>query len=127
MSHNFPEHRAADFDPELWCLFDQYVHGDIDRRGSLDRAGRFATAAGMTATGLLAALSPDFARAQKVAPGDTRIKTEFVEFASPAGYGKVRALLRRGRAGGSGRQHQGRTERGVCRQRRAHQRGLARL
>ena len=95
MSQNFPEHSAADFDPELWCLFDQYVHGDIDRRGFLDRAGRFATAAGMTATGLLAALSPNFARAQKVAPGDTRIKTEFVEFASPAGYGKVRAYVAR--------------------------------
>ena len=85
----------ADLDPELWKLFDQYVHGDIDRRGFLDRAGRFATAAGMTAAGLLAALSPDFARAQKVAPGDARIKTEFVEFASPAGYGKVRAYVAR--------------------------------
>ena len=95
MSPAFPEHTAADFDPELWCLFDQYVHGDIDRRGFLDRAGRFATAAGMTATGLLAALSPDFARAQQVAPKDARIKTEFVEFPSPAGYGKVRAYVAR--------------------------------
>ncbi|WP_395701968.1 hypothetical protein [Aquabacterium sp.] len=63
----------TDFDPELWCLFDQYVHGDIDRRAFLDRAGRFAAAAGTTAAGLLAALSPDFARAQKVAPGDARL------------------------------------------------------
>ncbi len=95
MSPNFPEHRSADFDPELWCLFDQYVHGDIDRRGFLDRAGRFAAAAGMTTAGLLAALSPDFARAQKVPPGDARLKTEFVEIASPAGYGKVRAYVAR--------------------------------
>jgi carboxymethylenebutenolidase len=95
MGQAFPEHTAADFDPELWCLFDQYVHGDIDRRGFLDRAGRFATTAGMTAAGLLAALSPDFARAQKVAPTDARIKTAFVEFASPAGYGQVRAYVAR--------------------------------
>jgi carboxymethylenebutenolidase len=86
---------ANKIDPDLWCLFDQYVHGDIDRRGFLDRAARFAAASGTTATALLAALGPDFARAQKVAPGDARLKTEFVELASPAGYGKVRAYLAR--------------------------------
>lgn len=86
---------AADFDPELWCLFDQYVHGDIDRRSFLDRAARFAAASGTTAAGLLAALSPNFARAQKVSPTDARLKAEFVEFASPAGYGKVRAYVAR--------------------------------
>jgi carboxymethylenebutenolidase len=85
----------AEFDPDLWCLFDQYVHGDIDRRGFLDRAARFAAASGTTATALLAALSPNFARAQKVAPGDARLKTEFIEIASPNGYGKVRAYVAR--------------------------------
>ena len=91
-----PAIAAADIDPELWCLFDQYVHGDIDRRSFLDRAARFAAASGTTAVALLAALSPDFARAQKVAPGDARLKTEFIEFASsPAGYGRVRAYVAR--------------------------------
>ncbi|HEY4081043.1 MAG TPA: dienelactone hydrolase family protein [Burkholderiaceae bacterium] len=85
----------AEIDPDLWCLFDQYVHGHIDRRSFLDRATRFAMAAGTTSVALLAALSPDFARAQKVAPSDARLKTEFVEFASPAGYGKVRAYVAR--------------------------------
>jgi carboxymethylenebutenolidase len=86
---------SADFDPDLWCLFDQYVHGDIDRRGFLDRAARFAAASGTTAVALLAALSPDFARAQKVPKDDARLKTGFVEFDSPAGYGKVRAYVAR--------------------------------
>lgn len=90
-----PALTAADFDPDLWCLFDQYVHGDIDRRGFLDRAARFAAASGTTAVALLAALSPDFARAQKVAPADPRLKTAFVEIDSPAGYGKVRAYVAR--------------------------------
>jgi carboxymethylenebutenolidase len=86
---------AADFDPEVMRLFDQYVHGQLDRRGFLDRAGRFAAASGTTAAGLLAALSPNFAAAQKVSPADARIKSEFVEFVSPAGNGKVRALVAR--------------------------------
>jgi carboxymethylenebutenolidase len=86
---------AAEIDPDLWCLFDQYVHGDIDRRGFLMRAASIAAASGTTAAVLLAALSPDFARAQQVQPSDPRLKTEFVEFASPAGYGKVRAYVAR--------------------------------
>jgi carboxymethylenebutenolidase len=95
MTHSPAPITAAEIDPDLWRLFDRYVHGDIDRRGFLLRAARFAAASGTTAVGLLAALSPDFARAQKVAPGDARLKTEFVEFASPAGYGKVRAYVAR--------------------------------
>ena len=54
-------------------------------------APRATPQAALGAAGLLAALSPDFARAQKVAPGDARLKADFVEFDSPAGYGKVRA------------------------------------
>ena len=95
MSQSAPQLNPADIDPDLWCLFDQYVHGQIDRRGFLDRAARFALASGTTATALLAALSPDFAFAQKVAPSDARLKTESVEFASPAGYGKARAYVAR--------------------------------
>ena len=86
---------AADFHPEVLHLFDQYVHGTLDRRGFLDRAGRVAAASGTTAAALLAALSPDFAQAQKVQPNDARIKTEFAEFPSPAGNGKVRAYVAR--------------------------------
>jgi carboxymethylenebutenolidase len=95
MSPTPARHTTADFDPEVMCLFDQYVHGRIDRRGFLDNAARFAAASGTTAAALLAALSPDFAAAQKVSPSDARIKTESVEFASPAGNGKVRALVAR--------------------------------
>jgi carboxymethylenebutenolidase len=84
---------AADFDPEVLWLFDQYVHGQLDRRGFLDRAGRAAAAAGTTATALLAALSPNFAAAQKVAPGDARLKSESLEFDAPQGHGKARAYV----------------------------------
>ena len=52
---------AADFDQELLILFDAYVHGAIDRRGFLDRAQKFAVG-GVTASMLLASLSPNFAR-----------------------------------------------------------------
>lgn len=84
--------KASDFHPEVLRLFDKYVHGGIDRRGFLDGAAKFAVG-GVTAATLLEALSPKFAAAQKVKPEDNRIKAEFVEFASPAGYGKARGYL----------------------------------
>jgi len=83
---------AADFHPDVLRLFDQYVHGIIDRRGFLAGAGRYAAGAA-GAAGLLAALSPQFAAAQQVAPDDPGLKAEFVEIDSPSGYGKVRGYL----------------------------------
>lgn len=85
---------TADFDPDLLKLFDAYVHGDIDRRGFLDKAGRFAVG-GMTAAMLLEALNPKFAEAQVVPKEDKRLKTEYVEYDSPSGYGKMRGYLAR--------------------------------
>jgi carboxymethylenebutenolidase len=81
---------ANDFHPQALKLFDQYVHGLLSRRDFLQRAAGFA-AVGMTAEGLLAALSPRFAEAAQVAADDARIKTRSVEFPSPKGYGNVRA------------------------------------
>lgn len=83
---------AADFDQELLILFDAYVHGDIDRRGFLERARRFAVG-GLTAAGLLASLSPNFAHAQQVAPNDPGLRSETVNIDSPAGYGRVSGYL----------------------------------
>ena len=83
---------ADDFDPKVMRLFDQYVHGAIDRRGFLTGAGQLAISAA-AATGLLAALSPNFAAAQQIKPDDKRLKAEYVEFDSPSGYGKARGYL----------------------------------
>jgi len=80
---------AQHFHPEVMRLFDQYVHGLIDRRAFLSAAARYAAGAA-GAAGLLAALSPSFAQAQQVAPDDTRISAEHVEFDSPRGYGRAR-------------------------------------
>ena len=82
---------SNDFDPEVMKLFDQYVHGQLDRRGFMSQAGRYAVG-GATGASLLAALSPSFA-ATLVAPTDPRIKASRVEYPSPNGYGTVNGLL----------------------------------
>jgi len=89
-----PRQTASDFDPEVLRLFDQYVHGMIDRRGFLSGAARFAVGSAGAAA-LLAALSPQFAAAQQVRPDDARLSAKYVEFASPKGYGKARGYLAR--------------------------------
>ncbi|MGC4088646.1 MAG: dienelactone hydrolase family protein [Polyangiaceae bacterium] len=87
---------AADFHPELLGLFDQYVHGLVNRAGFLEGAARFAVG-GATAAGLLDALSPKFLQAQQIAPDDERLRAEVVELASPQGNGKLRGYLVRPR------------------------------
>jgi len=92
---------ASAFDQELLSLFDEYVHGMIDRRGFLDRAARFAVG-GMTAAMLLDALNPRFGEAQRVPPDDPRLTTQVLTYESPRGSGQVRGYLARP-AGASGK------------------------
>ena len=85
---------ATAFKPEVLKLFDKYVHGQIDRRGFLTNCAQYtAGAAGAVAT--LAALTPNFARAQQVKPDEARIKTDWVEVPSPTGNGKIKAYVTR--------------------------------
>src|SRR5689334_18115795 len=86
--------QASDFDQELLNLFDKYVHGDIDRRGFLERAAKFAIG-GVTAVMLLDALSPKFAEAEVVPKDDKRLATSTLEFDSPQGTGKVKGYFAR--------------------------------
>ena len=83
---------ARDFAPEVMQLFDQYVHGRIDRRGFLEAASQHASG-GVSALMLLQALSPNFAMAQQVKPDDARLDARFVEIDSPSGNGKARGYL----------------------------------
>ena len=84
--------QASDFDPELLTLFDQYVHGDVDRRGFLEKAGKFAVG-GITAVMLLDMLNPRFAEAEQIKADDKRIKTRSLDYDSPNGSGKMRGYL----------------------------------
>ena len=87
-----PRSTANDFDPAVMRLFDQYVHGDIDRRSFLLGAARFAVGSA-GAAGILAALTPQFAAAQQIAPDDVRLSASHMEFPSPQGYGTARGYL----------------------------------
>ncbi len=84
--------KASDFPKEVLTLFDQYVHGLIDRRAFMEGASRFAVG-GMSAATMLEKLSPHYEWARHVPAGDPRIRDEFVTYSSPQGYGTVKGLM----------------------------------
>jgi carboxymethylenebutenolidase len=86
--------KATDFPQELLDLFDRYVHGDVDRRGFLEGAKKFATG-GLTAAALFESLRPNYAWAQQVAKDDNRIKIETATVPSPQGNENIRGYLAR--------------------------------
>lgn len=81
---------AKDFAPELLELYDGYVHGKLSRRDFLERAATYAVGS-MTAVGILASLSPDYALAAQVRFTDPDIVAEYITYPSPNGHGQVRA------------------------------------
>lgn len=97
-----PRLTAHDFDQELLILFDAYVHGNLDRRGFLQQAQKYTTA-GVTAVGLLAALSPNFAAGQQIAGDDARLTTAYLNYPSPGGTGSVKGYLARPANAGANR------------------------
>ena len=89
------ERRAAsDYPQELLDLFDEYQHGDIDRRTFLERAGRFAVG-GLTVAAIFEGLRPNYAWAQQVAPDDKRLRVGYEVVPSPSGNGSIKGHLAR--------------------------------
>jgi carboxymethylenebutenolidase len=84
--------KASDYPQELLNLFDQYVHGELDRRDFIEGAKKFAVG-GLTATAIFESLRPNYAWAQQVKKDDPRIKTEYATVPSPQGNGSIKGLL----------------------------------
>lgn len=86
--------KKEDLDPKVYELFDEYVHSQISRRQFLRRAGQYAVA-GMTANVMLDFLAPNYAHAIQIPLDDSRLNSEYIEYASAKGAGTIKALLSR--------------------------------
>jgi carboxymethylenebutenolidase len=84
--------KASDFPQEVLNLFDGYVHGRMNRRDFIDRAGKYAVG-GFTAAAMLESLRPNYALAEQVKKDDPRLKTEMLEYPSPQGSGTMKGYL----------------------------------
>ena len=86
--------KKEDLKQEVYDLFDSYAHSKIDRRKFIDKLSIYAVG-GLTVSSILAFLLPKYAQAQKVKMNDPRLKSEYIEYKSPNGAGKMRGLLTR--------------------------------
>src|SRR5436190_10323902 len=93
------ESKKSQVPPEAVEAYNQYIHGEINRRDFMERVTAVAGAFGVTA--LVQALMPDYASAQKVSPTDSRIKIEKVTIPSPMGNGTINGYLARPAAAGT--------------------------
>jgi len=84
--------KASDFPKEVLALFDGYVHGFIERRDFLEGAAK-VLGGGAAALSVLTALQPRYAWAKQVAPEDSRIRADYVEYPSPNGSGTMRGYM----------------------------------
>ena len=84
--------KKEDINPEVFDLYDGYVHNQINRREFVNKLSTYAVG-GLTVTSLLAFLLPQYAEAQQVLSTDSRLQTEYIEYDSPKGGGKIRGLL----------------------------------
>lgn len=77
-------------DQRIYDLYDEYCHGGMDRREFLRRSA-LLVAGGLA---MAQALLPRYAQAQTVSFTDTRIKANYVTYASPGGNsGQMRGYL----------------------------------
>jgi carboxymethylenebutenolidase len=87
------DHKVLDqLDPQVYQLFDQYVHSQISRRQFLHQVGKY-TLAGLSASGILALLAPNYAKAIQVPVSDARIRVSMVDYDSPATGTRIKAQL----------------------------------
>lgn len=84
---------AKDINQEMYDLYDEYAHSRIDRKKFLERLSVYAVG-GLTIPSILKFMLPDYDKLQ-IKPDDPRLKSEYIEYNSPKGGGKIRGLLSR--------------------------------
>lgn len=81
-----------DIRQEVFDLYDEYAHSKIDRKQFLEKLSLYAIG-GITVTSLLSFIMPNYKDSIVVKPGDPRLDSGFINYDSPKGGGKMKALL----------------------------------
>lgn len=84
--------KKEELNQEVFDLYDDYAHNKIDRREFMNKLSVHAVG-GLTVSALAAFLLPKYAEAQQVKADDPRLTSEYIEYNSPKGAGKMRGLL----------------------------------
>jgi len=88
------DHKDIIIPQEAFDWYDEYAHGDIDRRTFIARLGTLTgLAAGVSMGMISSALLPNYAHAEQVSFNDPDITASYATFASPAGHGEGAGYL----------------------------------
>ncbi len=83
-----------DIKQEVFDLYDDYAHNRIDRRHFVERLSAYAVG-GLTVSALMGFIMPNYQDKIQISADDPRLKSDFVEYNSPNGGGKIKGLLSR--------------------------------
>lgn len=84
--------KKEDLSQEVFDMYDYYVHGKMSRREFMDGLSAFAVG-GLTVAAIMAFLLPNYAEAKRFSLDDDRLASEYIEYDSPKGASKMKALL----------------------------------
>ena len=79
---------------EVFDLYDDYAHNKIDRREFVEQISHYAVG-GLTVAAILNHLLPNYEDKQQVRADDPRLDSDYIEYDSPKGGGKIKGLLSR--------------------------------
>ncbi|MDT0581987.1 MULTISPECIES: dienelactone hydrolase family protein [Alteromonadaceae] len=91
-SHKTDSLKPEDIPQQAFDWYDEYAHGDINRRTFLSRLGTLSVA-GLSLGLISSSLIPDYAKAEQVSFNDADIKATYETFDSPLGHGKGEGYL----------------------------------
>ena len=86
--------KKEDIKQEVFDLYDEYAHNKIDRRKFVESLSAYAVG-GLTVSSLMGFIMPNYQDKIQVKENDSRLKTEFIEYDSPKGGGKIKGQLSR--------------------------------
>lgn len=86
--------RKEDIKQEVFDLYDDYAHNRIERREFVQRLSQYAVG-GLTVASLMSFLMPDYSNRVQTTASDPRLESGYIDYDSPKGGGKIKALLSR--------------------------------
>lgn len=84
--------KKEDVKQEVFDLYDDYAHSRINRRDFMEKLSLYAVG-GLTVTGLMSFLMPDYNNRIQVRADDPRIVSEYIHYNADKGGGDIKALL----------------------------------
>ncbi|GAB3014089.1 YghX family hydrolase [Niabella terrae] len=86
-----PQLKKEDIRQEVFDLYDDYAHSRINRRDFVQKLSLYAVG-GLTVSALMSFLMPDYQHTLETKADDPRLQQEYIQYDSPEGGGKIRAL-----------------------------------